>query len=211
MKKGFILIAALVAIASFSFAWMPDSTRITYRIPARVKVNNAFPAVVVPADPSRRSVMIDSLQNTMMLLFAKKDSLLTITRQQASQQQAMQAQLIRLSEENKNLNKELDNANVDRLQSSHTSSVLYIFSVLIVIMVLVALVWMMSKKKIREPEKVVVANGYSRNGTIEVTAAVPAFDHRLERIEKLGNLREKGLLTEDEFNSQKKQILAERG
>jgi hypothetical protein len=35
------------------------------------------------------------------------------------------------------------------------------------------------------------------------------FEHKLDRIQKLGNLRDKGLLTDDEFNLQKQQILGE--
>ncbi|MBK7886762.1 MAG: SHOCT domain-containing protein [Bacteroidetes bacterium] len=31
----------------------------------------------------------------------------------------------------------------------------------------------------------------------------------MDRIQKLGNLRDKGLLTDDEFNLQKRQILGE--
>lgn len=68
---------------------------------------------------------------------------------------------------------------------------------------------MLGKKKIREPEKPFV-NGYSGNGSNTAYPAVSPLDHRLERIEKLGNLRDKGLLTEEEFSLQKKQILAER-
>ena len=36
-----------------------------------------------------------------------------------------------------------------------------------------------------------------------------SFDHKLDRIQKLGSLRDKGLLTDEEFNLQKSQILGE--
>ena len=35
------------------------------------------------------------------------------------------------------------------------------------------------------------------------------FDYKLDRIQKLGSLRDKGLLTDEEFNLQKSQILGE--
>ena len=164
----------------------------------------------MPVKPASLSKwVIDSLQAAIVSLSAKKDSLADVTRDQEARLQAMVAQMHRLTEENKNISSELENANGDKLQSSHTNSILYIFNVLLGIILLIALVWMMSKKKPGEPEKP-INNGYSTNGNHELSQAVPALDHRLERIEKLGNLRDKGLLTEEEFNLQKKQILAER-
>ena len=189
-------------------AEVPDSTRITYKIPARVKVNNAF---TVPEKPiiNTRSVINDSLKAVVIDLTTKNDSLLTIASDQEARLQATEAKVHQLSEENKNIGKELENANGDKLQSSHTSSILYIFNMLLGIILLIALMWMMSKKKFGETEKA-STNGYSSNGKQEVFNTAPALDHRLERIEKLGNLRDKGLLTDEEFNLQKKQILAER-
>ena len=121
-----------ILLTSFVFlrADVPDSTRITYKIPVKVKVNNAFPVQEKPVLFSR-STINDSLQAVVVVLSTKSDSLLTITREQEASLQAMQAQMHHFSEENKNISNELENANGDKLQSSHTNSILYIFNVLL--------------------------------------------------------------------------------
>lgn len=188
---------------------VPDSTRITYKIPARVKVNSPFSVPDNKPVITGKSALIDSLQNSLMQFSLRSDSLLNTTQQQEALITSLKQQLRQLAEENKNIGNELENANGDKLQSSHTNSILYIFNVLLAIILLIALVWMLGKKKIKESEKPLV-NGYSGNGSNTAYNSLPSVDHRLERIEKLGNLRDKGLLTEEEFSLQKQQILAER-
>jgi competence protein ComGC len=114
--------------------------------------------------------------------------------EQLEQQQRAQV------EEIKKLTSELEVAKGDSLQSSHTSSVLFIFNIVVAIILLIALLWMFSnKKKIEKSPR-----------TINSTISTESLEYRLDRIEKLGSLKEKGLLTEEEFSVQKKQILAER-
>ncbi len=186
----------------------PDSTRFTYKIPAKVKVNNAF------GNPesnkgtlSNKYVLFDSLQNVISVLNSRNDSLINITKEQEGELKSIGSQLKQLSEENNNISNELLSANDDKLKSSHTNSILYIFNVLLGIIMLIALVWFMGRKKSLIGDKV-SGNGFATNGKKEAFA--PTIDYQLDRIEKLGNLRDKGLLTDDEFNFQKKQILAER-
>lgn len=208
MMRKVLLVSILWGSFFLSYADEPDSTRITYKIPTKVNVNNAFPVVAKPVVVGR-TFFNDSLQNVATVLSRQNDSILGIVNEQEARLQAMEVQTSKLSEENKNLSSELENANGDKLQSSHTNSILYIFNVLVGIILLIALVWIMNKKKTRESDKS-ASNGFSRNGTHEVYISEPSLDHRLERIEKLGNLRDKGLLTDEEFVLQKKQILAER-
>ena len=208
MTKRLLLVSVIATSFIILRANVPDSTRITYKIPAKIKVNSPF--TVPDYKPSSgKSALIDSLQNSIISLSLRGDSLINITQQQEEIITSLKLQLRQFAEENKNIANELENANGDKLQSSHTNSILYIFNVILGIILLIALVWMLGKKKVREPEKPLV-NGYSGNGSNTAYSPVPSLDHRLERIEKLGNLRDKGLLTEEEFSLQKQQILAER-
>jgi hypothetical protein len=63
---------------------------------------------------------------------------------------------------------------------------------------------MFMRKKGDDAEPTPAPAGNSRKSVVEEN-----FEHKLERIQKLGNLRDKGLLTDEEFNLQKKQILGE--
>ncbi len=162
-----------------------------------------------PSYPDRYSARVayfDSLNNALGNAKRTADSLenLNITQQ---------GRLDSIHEANANMEKELSELKKDltgekgaNLQSSHTNSVLFIFNVIIGIILLIALIWMFGRKKSESSRSSASASShYSNNNGSE------GYDHKLERIEKLGNLRDKGLLTEDEFNFQKKQILSDKG
>lgn len=133
------------------------------------------------------------------------DSLIQI-RERAN---SLEQENIRLSKDNKELEKNLESALNDRLQSAHANSVLFIFIFLVGIILVLALIWMFMRKA-----PAVVRYQDTRKDMEEDDdddrPVVNGMDSQLSRIEKLGSLREKGLLTEDEFNMQKKQILGER-
>jgi hypothetical protein len=117
----------------------------------------------------------------------------------------------RLKKDVKQLEENLDSALNEKLQSSHTNSVLFIFIFITGLIVLLALIWLFMRKP------ATVAHYQDTRTNLEdddddddKSSGLNSVDHQLERIEKLGSLREKGLLTDDEFNLQKKQILGER-
>jgi FtsZ-binding cell division protein ZapB len=117
----------------------------------------------------------------------------------------------RLKKDVKQLEENLDTAINEKLQSSHTNSVLFIFIFITGLIVLLALIWLFMRKP------ATVAHYQDTRTDLEddddeddKSSGLNSVDHQLERIEKLGSLREKGLLTDDEFNLQKKQILGER-
>ena len=84
---------------------------------------------------------------------------------------------------------------------------LNIFNLVVGLFLLLALLWLFVRRKsdgvnIPAVKKVQVQE--------EVKAPLEVqFDHKLDRIQKLGGLRDKGLLTDEEFIVQKKQILGE--
>lgn len=167
-------------------------------IPVRVvvKPTNAFATDNYYINKNK---IIDSLTNALLRSEQLKDSLNEQLLAGKTELRKLGEEKNSFEQENNNLKKHLDGALGDKLQSSHTSSILFIFNVIVALILLIALMWMFVRKKSEHG-----INENSREGLSEV------FDNKFERIEKLGGLRDKGLLTEEEFIFQKKQILGEK-
>lgn len=200
-----LVVIGLVALSPFFQVSAQDSTLRSMRV--KVKPAPAFP-VYTPVYSSR-NLLIDSLNALVSQLRMRQDSLVDLLKSQRESINASEAERARLSQENKNLQAELDGAMGDNLQSNHTNSILFIFNVIVGVILLIALVWMFVKKKSDPGDRVKRTGAYSPS--IVHNNGIEQFDKELERIEKLGSLREKGLLTDDEFNLQKKQILGDKG
>ncbi|MFN0189282.1 MAG: SHOCT domain-containing protein [Bacteroidia bacterium] len=153
----------------------------------------------------RRSVLIDSLASFVDYILVQQDSLKQTMRSQKERLDSSYSALEEVSAENVKLKESLKDAQGDTLQSNHTNSILFIFNVIVGIFLLIALLWMFMKKK---------NDGDSGDDEISKKSKGKEskdenFDHKLDRIQKLGSLRDKGLLTDEEFNLQKSQILGE--
>ncbi|MBK7964890.1 MAG: SHOCT domain-containing protein [Bacteroidetes bacterium] len=116
------------------------------------------------------------------------------------------AALEEVSAENVKLKESLKDAQGDTLQSNHANSILFIFNVIVGIFLLIALLWMFTKKRNDGDDK---NNDDTPRRKNSKSGQDENFEHKLDRIQKLGNLRDKGLLTDEEFNLQKSQILGE--
>ncbi len=153
----------------------------------------------------RRAMLIDSLSSFVDYILVQQDSLKQIMQSQRERMDSSISALEEVSAENAKLKESLKDAQGDTLQSNHTNSILFIFNVGVGIFLLIALLWMFMKKKSdgeREEDEV----SSKSNGKVSKDES---FDHKLDRIQKLGSLRDKGLLTDEEFNLQKSQILGE--
>jgi hypothetical protein len=154
----------------------------------------------------RRSVLIDSLASFVDYILLQQDSLKQIMRSQKERLDSSVASLEAASAENVKLKESLKDAQGDTLQSNHANSILFIFNVIVGIFLLIALLWMFTKKRGDGDDRNVddaTNQKNSRPGQDE------NFEYKLDRIQKLGSLRDKGLLTDEEFNLQKSQILGE--
>ncbi len=154
----------------------------------------------------RRSVLIDSLASFVDYILVQQDSLKQIMRSQKERLDSSVAALEKVSAENVKLKESLKDSQGDTLQSNHTNSILFIFNVGVGIFLLIALLWMFMKKKNEDDDK---SEDVAPSRKKAKTNQDENFDHKLDRIQKLGNLRDKGLLTDEEFNLQKSQILGE--
>jgi len=155
----------------------------------------------------RRGMLIDSLSAFVDFILIQQDSLKQSMRLQKERMDSSVEAMQELSAENLKLKGALKEAQGDTLQSDHTNSILFIFNVVVGIFLLIALVWMIMRK--RNDEETNDGETKARPKQKANSVSDESFDYKLDRIQKLGSLRDKGLLTEDEFNLQKKQILGE--
>ncbi len=149
--------------------------------------------------------MIDSLGAMIVEMESREDSLYRALSSQNEKISDANTEIEALKAGNAELKLQLEDAQGDNLQSSHTNSILFIFNIGVGIFLLIGLIWMFMRKK-GDAES---DEQPARNDRRKVSNANENFDHKLDRIQKLGNLRDKGLLTDDEFNLQKRQILGE--
>jgi hypothetical protein len=146
----------------------------------------------------RTRLLIDSLSGELENSIRTKESLNVQITKLDEKLSSVELERDRLLDEKSKLSSDLEEALGDNLQSSHTNSILFIFNIIIGILLLVAIIWIFLRKK-------------SDVSSIKINERNPEdSDSRFARIEKLGNLRDKGLLTEEEFVFQKRQILGDK-
>jgi hypothetical protein len=146
----------------------------------------------------RIRMLIDSLSLELENSVRTKESLNVQNAKLDEKLTSVELERDRLLDEKSKLSSDLEEALGDNLQSSHTNSILFIFNVIVGILLLVAIAWMFLRKKSDNSVKKVAETNSEES------------DNRFARIEKLGNLRDKGLLTEEEFIFQKRQILGDK-
>ena len=194
LVRKYVLIAGCILFSGMVSAQSTNSTQIG----AVIKK----PVVQIL---DRRAMLIDSLSSFVDYILVQQDSLKQIMQSQKERMDSSISALQEVSAENATLQESLKDAQGDTLQSNHTNSILFIFNLGVGIFLLIALLWMFMKKKSdgeREDDEV------SSKSNVKVSKD-ESFDHKLDRIQKLGSLRDKGLLTDEEFNLQKSQILGE--
>lgn len=194
LVRNYVLIAGCILLSGMVSAQSTNSTQIG----AVIKK----PVVQIL---DRRAMLIDSLSSFVDYILVQQDSLKQIMQSQKERMDSSISALQEVSAENATLQESLKDAQGDTLQSNHTNSILFIFNLGVGIFLLIALLWMFMKKKSdgeREDDEV------SSKSNVKVSKD-ESFDHKLDRIQKLGSLRDKGLLTDEEFNLQKSQILGE--
>ena len=194
LVRNYVLIAGCILLSGMVSAQSTNSTQIG----AVIKK----PVVQIL---DRRAMLIDSLSSYVDYILVQQDSLKQIMQSQKERMDSSISALQEVSAENATLQESLKDAQGDTLQSNHTNSILFIFNLGVGIFLLIALWWRFMKKKSdgeREDDEV------SSKSNVKVSKD-ESFDHKLDRIQKLGSLRDKGLLTDEEFNLQKSQILGE--
>lgn len=143
---------------------------------------------------------VDTLNQRIETMSAEHDTLKAAHRSLQARNLQLSKENEKLGEELRFLQSELEETRSEHLQTAHTRSILFILNLLAGFFLLVALIWIFYRRRTDKP--LLQIKRTRRNGELE--------EDSLSRLEKLGNLREKGLLTEEEFNFQKRQLLGER-
>jgi septal ring factor EnvC (AmiA/AmiB activator) len=124
---------------------------------------------------------------------------------------SLDEKLSKLEHSNNDLQKKLSNFKGENLKLDQSNRILIIFNSIVGILLFSSLIWFlrnMGKKKAASQTSIHSSNGLASANESPVAVANPQyFDSKLEQLEKLGKLRERGILNEEEFNRQKQQVL----
>ncbi len=145
-----------------------------------------------------RVQLIDSLTNQVDQLINEKQRSQDKIRKLEEINRTKEIELKRLKTETIKLKRNLEKSIDENLQLTHTSYVLFIFNILLAVILLIALLWMYMRKK----------EATTKN--IKTQKVIGNNDTKIDLIQKLGSLRDKGLLTDEEFNFQKRQLIGHK-
>ncbi|MEO5569994.1 MAG: SHOCT domain-containing protein [Bacteroidia bacterium] len=157
---------------------------------------------------------IDSLNNVLARARESYENEIRINKRKDSLIEEMDAKVLKMQNINNDLEKKLTSYKGDNLKLDQSNRILIIFNAIVGILLLTTLVWFLrniGKKKSPDKNKTAPGNEISitSNNKFQTVSKNDNqfFDAKLEQLEKLGVLREKGILNDDEFNRQKQQIL----
>jgi len=161
-----------------------------------------------------QELIIDSLSGVISLLEVQKDSVLISSRSTDTYVQSLQNELRSVATEKAQIQKDLDSAKTDKFILARRNWILLFFNLGVAILLTIALIYTIAslrrkKRASAQEQEQVFHKPRPITGFNQAVhkVAFDAFDSRLEKIEMLGRLKEKGLITEDEFLMQKQQLL----
>ena len=151
---------------------------------------------------------IDSLQSlvdSQRVVISNYNSMLTDEQNTSAD---LRDRLIKLDEYRKKLESSISSFKGENLQLNQSNRILIIFNSLVAVLLLVTLVFFLRRLG-RKKHAAGNTDFTSPNTSINKSAVAPAssVEDKLNQLERLGSLREKGLLSEDEFNAEKFRIL----
>ncbi len=114
-------------------------------------------------------------------------------------------QLLKLDDYRKKLEARNTDFKDDNLKLNQSNRILIIFNSLVAILLVVSLIFFV--KKISRKKTNATAPAPSAKSETPATVRYSSFEDRLVQLERLGKLREKGLLTDDEFITEKQKVL----
>lgn len=179
---------------------------------AQVKKEAVKP--VVPVTYKTKSEKeIDSLHTVIETSRAANEKLSAINNEKESIIGDKEDQISKLKSVNDDLTRRLSSYKGENLKLDQSNRILIIFNTIVGILLLSTLVWFLrniSRRKASEKIKTVSrddvaaaeisSSGFTKTGN-------QYFESKLEQLEKLGKLKEKGILNDEEFNKQKQQVL----
>jgi hypothetical protein len=110
----------------------------------------------------------------------------------------------------KYLQTRISNYKSENIKSEQTNRILILFNSISGILLVLSLIWLLrspSKKKPKPDMDYILVKRTEFAGPDSIQESNSIMEQKIERLERLGNLKESGTITEEEFNRQKLEIL----
>ena len=150
---------------------------------------------------------IDSLQNTVAGLnqkLYKKDSLYKAEKYTTAE---LRDRILKMEQEQKSLEASKTDVEGENLKLNQSNRILIIFNSVVAVLLVITLIFVIKRagKKLPLPATATPARP-------KVSESLPVnklatFEDKLAQLEKLGELKEKGILSDEEFQNEKQRIL----
>lgn len=156
---------------------------------------------------------IDSLHTVIETSRAANEKLSAINNEKESIIGDKDDQIAKLKSVNDDLTRRLSSYKGENLKLDQSNRILIIFNTIVGILLLSTLVWFLRNISRRKASEKIKTGSQADVATADINPSGFAktgnqyFESKLEQLEKLGKLKEKGILNDDEFNKQKQQVL----
>lgn len=161
-----------------------------------------------------QAIIIDSLNVAVSMLEDEKSSMQEASDKLIARINELEMEVEQLRSDKGELSQQLDGFYSDNLHLNQSNRILIAFNFLVGILLLVSLIFFLrrlgrnkqagagsSSEEAQIPQNTV---NPVRQGAANVHVS---FEDKLQQLERLGSLKEKGVLTDEEFNIQKRTIL----
>jgi len=147
----------------------------------------------------------DSLINVIAIQASHLDSLAGLLDAERQSSAELREKMIQLDDYRKKLEGNVDSFKGENLKLNQSNRILIVFNSLVAVLLIISLVFFLRKigRKRNEPVAVATPSGGKPNDQVKFTN----FEDKLAQLERLGKLREKELLSEEEFVVEKLKIL----
>jgi hypothetical protein len=148
--------------------------------------------------------IIDSLDQVILEKNAKlhrSDSLLELEKSNSA---TLREELNKKENIRKTLESDVTEYQGENLKLNQSNRILIVFNSFVAVLLIVTLVFYLRKMNRKPDQDLQIAGKIISNSSTSVHAS---FEDKLQQLERLGKLREKGFLSDEEFITEKNQIL----
>src|SRR6185436_11744853 len=170
------------------------------------QAKNASQPKTTNAPPTKAQAEIDSLNEVIMQVSASYQRAVNINNGKDSLIDELDAKIQKIQQLNGDLERKLKDYKGDNLKLDQSNRILIIFNAIVGVLLLTTLIWFLRNLGRRKPSPGNKLVASDESAAVSNTKAAPSkndhqyFDLKLEQLEKLGVLKEKGVLNEEEFN-----------
>ncbi len=157
-----------------------------------------------PAKQSDKSI-IDSLQALIENQYVRIDLLDSLLETEKQTTDDLRNQVIRIDEYRKKLESNINSFKGENLKLNQSNRILIVFNALVALLLIFSLVFFV--RRIGRKQTGNLANGNNIPDKGSEKLKFTSVDDKLHQLERLGKLREKALLSEEEFLAEKQRIL----